>query len=257
MVQMGEGSTTWVHRKDSEGDAVLDEVAESVKCPSSTDEDPPQLADGVKFAALYGELRRVREELECAKFVRADALGQLKVMREDRDEYLDLYRQTLRSYEEATSAVIVLGDDFGGLSERAREERFREVSGLPPKQMQAVLEVIDLLEGASEDEQVMALTYVQKLMGEGRSEHGKLDLAKDERKFTRESLDELDDVMSYLMMTKRRIELWREEQCEHCGGSHEDADKLWEMGKCAADLEQGADGGSVGRRMRAVLDSQA
>jgi len=62
---------------------------------------------------------------------------------------------------------------------------------------------------ATEDERAMVATYVAKLMGEGRREYGPLDLMMDDRDLLGEAEDELDDVMSYAMMAKRRLWLLR------------------------------------------------
>lgn len=121
---------------------------------------------------------RSAKGLERAVKVAEDLQQQLKTMTEDRDEYRT---KLLRNVEMQGS----MGID---------------------------LDLAVAMTGATADEHAMALTYVQKLMGEGRTEHGALDLANDSRDLMGEGLDELDDVMSYLMMFKRRLELRKGER---------------------------------------------
>lgn len=67
----------------------------------------------------------------------------------------------------------------------------------------------DSLVDMTEDERAIVETFVIKLMGEGRTEHGAMDLAGDERDLMREAADELDDTICYLLMERRRLELMR------------------------------------------------
>ena len=62
------------------------------------------------------------------------------------------------------------------------------------------------LEDATVDELAIAYTFVAKLMGEGRKEHGALDLSTDTRDLIAEAKDELDDTISYLIMHRRKME---------------------------------------------------
>ena len=100
-----------------------------------------------------------------------DLAQQLKVMTEDRDEYR---RRTL-SLQSSVSIEVA--------------------------------DIRHALEHASKDELCIAREFVEKLMGEGRKEHGALDLSKDERSLLGEAKDELTDTISYLLMERRRIEV--------------------------------------------------
>ena len=52
----------------------------------------------------------------------------------------------------------------------------------------------------SADERLVVLTIVRKLMGEGRKEHGPMDLYRDRRDLERESIDEVADGLTYVLM---------------------------------------------------------
>jgi len=55
------------------------------------------------------------------------------------------------------------------------------------------------------DELAITQAFVRKLMGEGRREHGALDLATDERDLVGEAEDELTDTVSYCLMALRKL----------------------------------------------------
>lgn len=74
-------------------------------------------------------------------------------------------------------------------------------------------ELLTILEPATPDEYAtvmdMALRCARKVMGEGRTEHGALDLATDTRTIAEtleESMDEIVDGLFYGVVTKRKLE---------------------------------------------------
>lgn len=66
----------------------------------------------------------------------------------------------------------------------------------------AILDSIGgMLEDANDDELLIALGFTSKLMGEGRREHGELDLSAD-RDWLGEALDEGYDFLFYVLAGK-------------------------------------------------------
>lgn len=168
--------------------------------------------------------QRMREAQDLAKTMHTwrgepalEACGrmenELKVVTEERDaanRAYDLSESTLRaSYDhrsELESSLKIMTEDRDEYRRLLVDERAIPKSGKACHCNARIADVVNTLVDATEDEQAMAQTYVAKLMGEGRTEHGKLNLAEDDRDLVGEACDELDDVMSYVMMCRRRLE---------------------------------------------------
>ena len=155
---------------------------------------PAELDDGVKFAELYGELRRVREEQDHKKthgteLVKGwreeiarhkDTQQQLKIMTEGRDEYRELY--------------VDCAARFDALDRKMRRAAILERNSD---------EIHSSLKYATSDELTLVRRIVTKLMGEGRREYGPFCVATETRtaeELEEEAADELADGMVYTAM---------------------------------------------------------
>lgn len=101
---------------------------------------------------------------------------ELKIMTEDRDHY--------RACAKRDRELLKIEHEYGHDALLTRPE------------------INVMLQKASKDEHAIALAFVRKLMGEGRSEHGELCLATDERTvpdLLREALDEQLDSCFYVL----------------------------------------------------------
>ena len=74
----------------------------------------------------------------------------------------------------------------------------------------AMLVLDDRLKDMTECELAIMQEFAAKLLGEGRGEHGRMDLANDDRDLLGEAADELGDTIAYLLMEQRRLWLRRE-----------------------------------------------
>ena len=71
-------------------------------------------------------------------------------------------------------------------------------------------ELEPVIERMTPDEFALTQMLIAKLMGEGSTEHGPLNLATDERDLMKDAMDELGDGMSYLGMELLRLmRVWR------------------------------------------------
>lgn len=123
--------------------------------------------------------------------------------------------QRVRELQESNQAVLLANRDLRGECEmlHGQIKIMTEDRDHYQQQWQAATdynsEPILVMQGATADEQALVAAFYSKLMGEGRREHGPLDLVSDDRDLLGEAADELGDTIAYLLMEQRRLAVRR------------------------------------------------